>query len=114
MSGCCHEGAVASIRGVEQWRELDKLIARRVSGDGNTMAGLVIGRGRRNEFRDGVGDSKGVLTGVTCRSRSKSEFKEKGVDYQIQRSLFFPRSKSEKLWNARGSFTSTHHAYSVS
>lgn len=53
------------------------------------MAGSVVGRGCRNEFRGGVGDSKGVLEG---RDRSKSEFKEKAVDYQIQGSLFFPRS----------------------
>ena len=53
---------------------------------------MVVGRGCRNKFRDGVGDGNGVLDGVTCRGGSKSEFKEKGVDYQIQRSLSFPRS----------------------
>lgn len=29
-------------------------------------------------------------TVVTCRGRSKSKLKEQGVDYQIQRTLFFP------------------------
>lgn len=55
------------------------------------MAGSVVGRDCCNKFRDGVDNSKGVCwTTVTCRGRSKSEFKEQGVDSIKFKGLCFP------------------------